>query len=70
VVLDNFIDGVEFINLVEADIKEIIPPLGLAKKILRLVPKVKTNDKPIFIFNYFRSLLIFNLLIHLVQLHV
>ena len=37
---DNFIDGSEFVNLTLQEIKEIVPPLGLAKKIAKLIPKV------------------------------
>lgn len=37
---ENFIDGNEFAGLTEADIKNMVPAIGLAKKIIRLVPKV------------------------------
>ena len=40
--LDNYIDGTEFVALSEAEIKEMVPPIGLAKKIMKLVPKVGT----------------------------
>ena len=34
------IDGQEFIKLTETEVKEMVPPIGLAKKILRMIPKV------------------------------
>ena len=34
--LDNYIDGTEFVALSEAEIKEMVPPIGLAKKIMKL----------------------------------
>ena len=37
---ENYIDGAEFVGLSEAEIKEIIPPIGLTKKIMKLIPKV------------------------------
>ena len=37
---DHRIDGKEFIDLSEAEIKEIIPLIGIAKQIMRLQPKV------------------------------
>ena len=37
---DNYIDGTEFMGLTELEIKEIVPPMGLAKKIIKLIPKV------------------------------
>lgn len=36
VILDNYIDGEAFSSLTEQDIKEIVPPIGLVKKILKL----------------------------------
>lgn len=37
-VLENYIDGAVFLTLTEADIKAMIPPLGLVKKIIGLQP--------------------------------
>ena len=37
---DNYIDGKEFIKLSESEVKAMVPPIGLAKKIIRLIPKV------------------------------
>ena len=37
-ILDNYIDGEEFISLSETEIKSMVPPIGLARKILRLIP--------------------------------
>ena len=41
--VQNYIDGSEFVALSEAEVKEIVPPIGLAKKILKLLPKVGVN---------------------------
>ena len=38
-ILENFIDGAEFLTLTEADVKAMVPPLGLVKKIMRLLPR-------------------------------
>jgi hypothetical protein len=35
---DNFIDGREFVKLTEDEVKQMVPPLGLAKKIIRMIP--------------------------------
>ena len=37
---DNYIDGVEFVSLTLPEIREMVPPIGLAKKIVKLIPKV------------------------------
>ena len=37
--LDNYIDGMEFFSLKESDVKAMVPPIGLTKKIMRLLPK-------------------------------
>ena len=34
--LENYIDGEVFVSLTEQDIKEMVPPIGLLKKILKL----------------------------------
>ena len=39
--LDNYIDGREFLLLTEDEVKYMIPPIGLAKKIARLLPSSK-----------------------------
>ena len=36
----NYIDGATFMGLTVAEIKEIVPPIGLAKKVVHLLPKV------------------------------
>lgn len=36
--LENYIDGNEFLTLEENDVKTLIPPMGLARKIIRLLP--------------------------------
>lgn len=38
--LDNYIDGKEFMKLSEAEVKQMITAIGIAKKIVRLIPKV------------------------------
>ena len=44
---ENEIDGASFLELTEADIKEIVKPLGIVKKILRLKKKVSApTDRP------------------------
>ena len=37
---DNYIDGAEFVGLTLPEIREIVQPIGLAKKIAKLIPKV------------------------------
>lgn len=37
---ENYIDGMEFVNLTESEIKSMVPPIGLVKKIMKLCPKV------------------------------
>ena len=39
-ILENYIDGSEFLKLTDRDIRDMIPAVGIAKKIGRLVPKV------------------------------
>lgn len=34
---ENYIDGKEFLTLTEQEIKTMVPPIGLARKIIRLV---------------------------------
>ena len=34
------IDGVAFVSLTLPEINEMVPPIGLAKKIVKLIPKV------------------------------
>ena len=34
----NFINGREFLSLTEKEVKEMIPPIGLAKRIIRCLP--------------------------------
>ena len=40
VFLDNYIDGKEFTKLTEAEVKQMVKAIGIAKKIVRLIPKV------------------------------
>ena len=39
-----YIDGKEFLELTEKDIKEIVPTIGLARKVIRLLPAKKVHD--------------------------
>ena len=39
--LENYIDGKEFARLTESEVKDMVPRIGLAKKIMRLIPKVR-----------------------------
>ncbi len=41
--IENFIDGKEFVALEETDVRGMIPPVGIAKKIIRLIP-TKVNS--------------------------
>lgn len=38
---DNYIDGAEFLTLSESEVKSMVPPIGLARKILRLQPHTR-----------------------------
>ena len=38
VLTDNYIDGEEFVGLLPAEVREMVPPIGLAKKIIKLIP--------------------------------
>ena len=35
---ENYIDGVEFSTLTENEVKAMVPPIGLARKVMRLLP--------------------------------
>ena len=37
---ENFVDGCAFVMLSQRDIRQLVPPIGLAKKVFSLVPKV------------------------------
>lgn len=37
----NYIDGKEFMKLTESEVRAVVAPIGLAKKIMRLIPKVR-----------------------------
>lgn len=37
---DNYIDGSEFVKLTEQEVKEMIPAIGVMKKVTRLLPKI------------------------------
>ena len=41
---ENCIDGVEFLLLKDEEVKEMVPPLGIAKKIIRLIPRSEVNN--------------------------
>ena len=38
---ENYVDGKEFLSLTFEEIREMVPLLGLAKKLLRLIPQVR-----------------------------
>jgi len=39
--IENFIDGREFLSLTADEVKAMVPPIGLAKKIVRFLPSSK-----------------------------
>ena len=41
---ENYIDGCAFMMLNEEDVRELVPPIGLTKKIMSFVPKVSSAD--------------------------
>ena len=41
---ENYIDGCAFIMLNEHDVRELVPPIGLMKKIMSFVPQVSFSD--------------------------
>lgn len=41
--LENYVDGTEFISLTADEIKAIVPPIGLVKKIMKLRQSVSGN---------------------------
>ena len=42
--LDNYIDSKEFTKLTEAEVKQMISAIGIAKKIICLIPKVNDSS--------------------------
>lgn len=36
--LENYIDGSVFLTLTEGEVKAMVPPLGLVRKIMKLLP--------------------------------
>ena len=55
---ENYIDGKEFAKLTESEVRDMVPPIGLAKKIIRLIPKVTrycyTSCTPVWV-SYFNG---------------
>ena len=41
--LEKYIDGCTFVMLNEDDVRELVPPIGLTKKIKSFVPKVSCS---------------------------
>ena len=41
--LENYIDGEEFLSLTESEIKSMVPPIGLTRKISRLIPRTEVR---------------------------
>ena len=56
--LENCIDGIEFLLLQDEEVKRMVPPLGLAKKIIHLIPR------PAVMTYYSRIIVEFMLLIY------
>ena len=48
--VENYIDGSEFLKLSEQDIKAMIPAIGIAKKLIRLIPKVYMQSCNVVLF--------------------
>ena len=48
---DNYIDGAEFLTLTESEVKAIIPPIGLARKVMRLLPQREVTIASVLSFN-------------------
>lgn len=48
---DNYIDGAEFLTLTESEVKAIIPPIGLARKVMRLLPQREVTIASVLGFN-------------------
>ena len=42
--IDNFVDGAVLCQLTEQEIREIIPPIGLAKKVHSMLPKLSLHE--------------------------
>ena len=36
---ENYIDGTVFLTLTEGEVKTMVPPLGLVRKIIKLIPQ-------------------------------
>ena len=45
---ENYIDGVEFVSLTLPEIKEMVPPIGLAKKIHRKNAKLILSTETLY----------------------
>ena len=43
-IIDNYVDGKEFIRLSKEDIAKMVPPVGMANKIMRLQAKVASKS--------------------------
>ena len=60
---ENEIDGSAFMDLTEADIKQLIKPLGAVKKILRLQKSLSIPHSPVsklkFFYFIFQKIIIF-----------
>ena len=54
--VENYIDGREFLQLSQQDLKEMIPAMGIVKKLSRLISKVYTALKFILCIKYIISL--------------
>lgn len=48
-IIDNYVDGKEFIRLSKEDIAKMVPPVGMANKIMRLQEKVGSKSVSMYI---------------------
>ena len=50
--LENYIDGTEFMSLSEENVRSIVPPIGLARKILQLQNRSVWVFKSLYILDH------------------
>ena len=46
-IAENYVNGKAFLRLSEPDVRKIVPPIGLTKKICTLIPKVHNDLFPV-----------------------
>ena len=42
--IENYVDGCAFMMLSESNVRELVPPIGLIKKIMSFIPRVSCHD--------------------------